>query len=81
MNFYPINIYGKIKICDGLKDKHSEPTVCVFFSGEQKVNNSGELSPKYRGFSRTLDILFPLKKNTQCISQKNDASPLGILQG
>ena len=34
-----------------------------FFSWEQKVNNSGEFSPNYRRFSRTRDILFPLKKH------------------
>ena len=39
-------------------------TVCVFFSREQKVNNSGEFSLKYRQFSRSLDTLFPLKKHT-----------------
>ena len=39
-----------------------KPTVCVFFSCEQKINNSGEFSPNYRRFSRTLNILFTLRK-------------------
>ena len=39
-----------------------------FFSWEQKVKNSGEFSPNHRRFSRTLEILFPLKKYIQHVT-------------
>jgi hypothetical protein len=41
-------------------------SMCFFFVGT-KINNSGEFSPNYGRFSRTLEILFALKQ-TQTVS-------------
>jgi hypothetical protein len=40
-------------------------SMCFFFVRREK-NDSGEFSPNYRRFSRTLEILFARKKNTYC---------------